>query len=104
MEIIYFTLGMLTMVAGVLTVSAVYSIIKLSKLHEWCHDINVRIDSTQREIYRIEENISSHTNRRLDTLYSDIWTRNEEISKRLDGLQSYVDKLDSKNKKQQING
>ena len=104
MEIIYFTLGMLSMVAGVLTVSAVYSIIKLSKLYEWCRETNNRIESTQRDMYRIEENISSHTNRRLDTLYSDIWTRNEEISKRLDGLQSYVDKLDSKNKKQQING
>jgi hypothetical protein len=102
MEIVYFTLGMLTMVATVLTASAIYNIVKLSKLYEWIRDTNNRIDSTQRDMYRIEENISSHTNRRLDDLYSDMWKRNEENSRRLDELQSYIDRLD--NKKQQING
>jgi hypothetical protein len=102
MEIVYFTLGMLTMVATVLTASAVYNIVKLSKLYEWVRDINNRIESTQRDMYRIEENISSHTNRRFDNLYSEMLRRDEENSRRLDELQSHIGRLD--NKKQQING
>jgi hypothetical protein len=100
METLYFTLGMLSVVAVVLTASVVYGIVRLSKLNKWCHDTDVRIESTQREMYRIDDNTSSHTNRRFDD------------SRRLDDLQSYidsrVDKLDSKfspkGTKQQING
>lgn len=112
MEALYFTLGMLSVVAVVLTASVVYGIVKLSKLNNWCRDIDVRIESTQREMYRIDENSSSHTNRRFDDLYSDRWKDREELARRLDELQSYidsrVDKLDSKfspkGTKQQING
>jgi len=112
METLYFTLGMLSVVAVVLTASVVYGIVKLSKLNKWCHDTDVRIESTQREMYRIDENTSSHTNRRIDDLSSSIWREREEIAKRLDDLQSYidsrVDKLDSKfspkGMKKQING
>lgn len=112
METLYFTLGMLSVVAVVLTASVVYGIVKLSKLNKWCHDTDVRIESTQREMYRIDENTSSHTNRRIDDLSSSMWREREEIAKRLDDLQSYidsrVDKLDSKfspkGMKKQING
>lgn len=112
METLYFTLGMLSVVAVVLTASVVYGIVRLSKLNKWCHDTNSRIESTQREMYRIDDNTSSHTNRRFDDLYSSLWKEKEEVSRRLDELQSYidsrVDKLDSKfspkGTKQQING
>jgi hypothetical protein len=112
METLYFTLGMLSVVAVVLTASVVYGIVKLSKLNKWCHDTEVRIESTQRDMYRIEESTSSHAGRRIDDLYSSLWRDKEEISRRLDDLQSYidsrVDKLDSKfspkGTKQQING
>lgn len=112
METLYFTLGMLSVVAVVLTASVVYGIVKLSKLNKWCHDTDVRIESTQREMYRIDENTSSHTNRRIDDLSSSMWREREEIARRLDDLQSYidsrVDKLDSKfspkGMKKQING
>lgn len=112
MEALYFTLGMLSVVAVVLTASVVYGIVKLSKLNKWCHDTDVRIESTQREMYRIDDNTSSHTNRRFDDLSSSIWREREEITRRLDDLQSYidsrVDKLDSKFSptgiKKQING
>jgi len=112
METLYFTLGMLSVVAVVLTALVVYGIVKLSKLNKWCHDTDVRIESTQREMYRIDENTSSYTNRRIDDLSSSMWREREEIAKRLDDLQSYidsrVDKLDSKfspkGMKKQING
>ena len=112
METLYFTLGMLSVVAVVLTASVVYGIVKLSKLNKWCHDTDVRIESTQRQMYRMDEDISSHTNRRIDDLSSSMWREREEIAKRLDDLQSYidsrVDKLDSKfspkGMKKQING
>jgi hypothetical protein len=112
METLYFTLGMLSVVAVVLTASVVYGIVKLSKLNKWCHDTEVRIESTQREMYRIEESTSSHAGRRIDELNSCLWRDKEDISRRLDDLQSYidsrVDKLDSKfspkGTKQQING
>ena len=112
METLYFTLGMLSVVAVVLTASVVYGIVKLSKLNNWCHETDVRIESTQREMYRMDENTSSHTSRRFDDLSSSMWREREEIARRLDDLQSYidsrVDKLDSKfspkGTKQQING
>jgi hypothetical protein len=112
METLYFTLGMLSVVAVVLTASVVYGIVKLSKLNKWCHDTEHHIESTRRDMYRIEESTSSHAARRIDDLYSSLWRDKEEISRRLDDLQSYidsrVDKLDSKfspkGTKQQING
>ena len=112
METLYFTLGMLSVVAVVLTASVVYGIVKLSKLNKWCHDTEFHIESTRRDMYRIEESTSSHAGRRIDDLHSSLWRDKEEISRRLDDLQSYidsrVDKLDSKfspkGTKQQING
>jgi hypothetical protein len=112
METLYFTLGMLSVVAVVLTASVVYGIVKLSKLNKWCHDTELRIESLARDMYRIEESTSLTAGRRIDDLHSSLWRDKEDISRRLDDLQSYidsrVDKLDSKfspkGTKQQING
>jgi predicted Holliday junction resolvase-like endonuclease len=108
METLYFILGMLSVVAVVLTVVAVYGIVRQYQLQKQINDLQSQNDDIQRNIWREYESI----NRRIDQENDSKWHVMEVINKKTEELQSYidsrVDKLDAKYSpkgvKQQING
>ena len=108
METLYFILGILSVVAVVLTVVAVYGIVRHNQSQKQINNLHREIEEIQRGAWRESESI----NRRIDRDYESKWRAMDEFNKRLDELQSYidsrVDKLDakysSKGVKQQING
>ena len=108
METLYFILGMLSVVTVVLTVVAVYGIVKHNQLQKQINNLQREIEEIQRGMWRESESI----NRRIDREDESKWRAIDEFHKRLDELQSYidsrVDKLDAKYSpkgvRQQING
>jgi len=108
METLYFILGMLSVVTVVLTVVAVYGIVKYNQSQKQINNLHREIEETQRGMWRDFESI----NRRIDRDNESKWRASEEIRRKMEELQSYidsrVDKLDAKytpkGVKQQING
>ena len=108
METLYFILGMLSVVTVVLTVVAVYGIVKYNQSQTQINNLQREIEEVQRGMWRESESI----NRRIDRDDESKWRAMDEFNKRLEELQSYidsrVDKLDAKytpkGVKQQING
>ena len=108
METLYFILGMLSVVTVVLTVVAVYGIVKYNQSQKQINNLQREIEETQRGVWRESESI----NRRIDRDDESRWRASEEIRRKMEELQSYidsrVDKLDAKytpkGVKQQING
>ena len=108
METLYFILGMLSVVTVVLTVVAVYGIVKYNQSQNQINNLQREIEETQRGVWRESESI----NRRIDRDDESKWRASEEIRRKMEELQSYidsrVDKLDAKytpkGVKQQING
>ncbi len=108
METLYFILGMLSVVTVVLTVVAVYGIVRHNQLQTQINNLHREIEEVQRGMWRESESI----NRRIDRDDESRWRAMDEFNKRLEELQSYidsrVDKLDAKYSpkgvKQQING
>jgi predicted Holliday junction resolvase-like endonuclease len=108
METLYFILGMLSVVTVVLTVVAVYGIVKYNQSQKQINNLQREIEETQRGVWRESESI----NRRIDRDDESKWRASEEIRRKMEELQSYidsrVDKLDAKytpkGVKQQING
>lgn len=108
METLYFILGILSVVTVVLTVVAVYGIVKHNQLQTQINNLHREMEEIQRDMWRESESI----NRRIDRDDESRWRASEEIHRKMDELQSYidsrVDKLDAKYSpkgvKQQING
>lgn len=108
METLYFILGILSVVAVVLTAVAVYGIVRHNQSQKQINNLYREIEEIQRGAWRESESI----NRRMDRDDESRWRTFEEIHKKMEELQSYidsrVDKLDakysSKGVKQQING
>jgi len=108
METLYFILGMLSVVTVVLTVVAVYGIVKYNQSQKQINNLHREIEEVQRCMWRDFESI----NRRIDRDDESKWRASEEIRGKMEELQSYidsrVDKLDAKYSpkgvKQQING
>ena len=108
METLYFILGMLSVVTVVLTVVAVYGIVKYNQSQTQINNLQREIEEVQRGMWRESESI----NRRIDRDDESKWRASEEIRGKMEELQSYidsrVDKLDAKYSpkgvKQQING
>ena len=108
METLYFILGILSVVTVVLTVVAVYGIVKHNQSQTQINNLHREMEEIQRDMWRESESI----NRRIDRDDESRWRASEEIHRKMDELQSYidsrVDKLDAKYSpkgvKQQING
>ena len=108
METLYFILGMLSVVTVVLTAVAVYGIVKYNQSQKQINNLYREIEEIQRGVWRESESI----NRRIDRDDESKWRASEEIRRKMEELQSYidsrVDKLDAKYSpkgvKQQING
>jgi len=108
METLYFILGMLSVVTVVLTVVAVYGIVRHNQSQKQINNLHREIEEIQRGMWREFESI----NRRIDRDDESKWHASEEIRRKMEELQSYidsrVDKLDAKYSpkgvKQQING
>ena len=108
METLYFILGMLSVVTVVLTVVAVYGIVRHNQSQKQINNLHREIEEIQRGMWREFKSI----NRRIDRDDESKWRASEEIRRKMEELQSYidsrVDKLDAKYSpkgvKQQING
>ncbi len=99
---------MLSVVTVVLTVVAVYGIVRHNQSQKQINNLHREIEEIQRGMWREFESI----NRRIDRDDESKWRASEEIRRKMEELQSYidsrVDKLDAKYSpkgvKQQING